>query len=130
MNNDAFVALSEESYTHYHVGKSQNEPVTLPLFLQKNVGDPAMKVSNFYEVARGADEYLLCQNFIPKLKDHLLPRVKETLLSEHNFSLLWKNSHGLPKTTKPSAQEHLDCHGPDEEQSDCVLFQNDQIYNH
>jgi hypothetical protein len=130
LNNDELVALSEQSYAQYHVGKSQNEPVALPLFLQKNVGDPAIKVSNFYEVAPGVERALLCQDFIPKLKDHLLPRVKETLLSECNFSPLQKNPHSSPTTTESSAPGHLDCHGPDEEQSDCVLFQNDRIYSH
>ena len=32
----------------YHIGKSQNEPVVLPIFLQENCGDPAIKVNNAY----------------------------------------------------------------------------------
>jgi hypothetical protein len=30
--------------SQYYIGKSQNEPVVLPIFLQENYGDPAIKV--------------------------------------------------------------------------------------
>ena len=31
----------------YNIGKTQNSPVHLPTFLQKNEGDPAIKVNRF-----------------------------------------------------------------------------------
>lgn len=34
----------------YHIGKSQNEPEHITAFIQKNAGDPAVKVKpNFYQ---------------------------------------------------------------------------------
>lgn len=37
------VATSPEA--HFHVGKSQNFPEHIPLFLKRHAGDPAIKVS-------------------------------------------------------------------------------------
>jgi hypothetical protein len=37
------VATSPEA--HFHVGKSQNYPENIPLFLQRHLGDPAVRVS-------------------------------------------------------------------------------------
>lgn len=37
------VASSPEA--HFHIGKSQNNPVNIPLYLQMHLGDPATKVS-------------------------------------------------------------------------------------
>jgi len=36
------VATSPEA--HFHVGKSQNHPEHIPLFLQRHLGDPAVRV--------------------------------------------------------------------------------------
>jgi hypothetical protein len=33
--------------TRYHVGKTQNQPEHIPTFLQRNTGDPAVKVGLF-----------------------------------------------------------------------------------
>jgi hypothetical protein len=40
------VATSPEA--HFHVGKSQNSPQNIPLFLQRHARDPAIKVSTAY----------------------------------------------------------------------------------
>lgn len=45
LHEPEFIPCSGELHTQYHVGKSQNEPVSLPSFLLNNVGDPAIKVS-------------------------------------------------------------------------------------
>lgn len=44
------VATSPEA--RFHVGKSQNYPESIPLFLQRHVGDPAVKVSAAYLLCR------------------------------------------------------------------------------
>jgi hypothetical protein len=38
------VEFATSSKSHFHIGKSQNESEILPVFLQKNAGDPAIKV--------------------------------------------------------------------------------------
>ncbi|KAJ3536383.1 hypothetical protein NMY22_g6054 [Coprinellus aureogranulatus] len=52
----------------YFIGKSENQPLSLPAFLQTRADDPAMKA------------------FIPKLKHHLLPRIWRQLLEEEEHS--------------------------------------------
>ena len=47
-NQDAGIPLNEEVTvtpdTHHAIGKSQNFPEKIPLFLQKHAGDPSIKV--------------------------------------------------------------------------------------
>jgi hypothetical protein len=43
---DGEVEYASSPKARYYIGKSQNEPVVLPIFLQENRGDPAIKVSN------------------------------------------------------------------------------------
>jgi hypothetical protein len=40
------VEYASSSMPQYCIGKSQNQPVILSIFLQENRGDPAVKVSN------------------------------------------------------------------------------------
>ncbi|KAG2056121.1 hypothetical protein BDR06DRAFT_981565 [Suillus hirtellus] len=60
--NEEEVATSPEA--HFHIGKSQNYPKNITLFLQRNLGDPAVK------------------DFLPKLQRFLLPKIKEILTGE------------------------------------------------
>jgi hypothetical protein len=42
---------------HHSIGKSQNNPRNVPLFLQRNAGDPAVKVRIFSGEASSTDPY-------------------------------------------------------------------------
>lgn len=39
--------LDKDTHVPYNIGKTQNSPVHIPTFLQKNDGDPAIKVRRF-----------------------------------------------------------------------------------
>ena len=64
---------------HHFIGRSQNFPEDLSIFVQKNSDDPAVKVS----LPTYAHERFIIlidgpwQDFVPKLKAHLLPRMRE-----------------------------------------------------
>src|ERR1700733_13239137 len=62
---------------HHVIGNSQNYPENIPNFLQKYAGDPAVKVN---QLSMGS---YLCltvyQDFVPKLRSHILPRIKEII---------------------------------------------------
>jgi len=45
LQTDAEDTLTDPK-ARYNIGKTQNSPVHLPTFLQKNDGDPAIKVSS------------------------------------------------------------------------------------
>ncbi|OBZ80056.1 hypothetical protein A0H81_00427 [Grifola frondosa] len=82
----------------YNMGKSENSPVNVPSFLQKHAGDPAIK------------------DFLPKLKDHLLPRIQEIISQEATFG---SNSTSVPGPVV--GYEHP---------RDSVFLKNDRIYHH
>ncbi|KAJ8592017.1 hypothetical protein M405DRAFT_734033, partial [Rhizopogon salebrosus TDB-379] len=60
------VATSPEA--HFHVGKSQNYPENIPLFLQRHLGDPAVR------------------DFLPNLQRFLLPKIKGILTRENGLA--------------------------------------------
>ncbi|KAF8221018.1 hypothetical protein L208DRAFT_1536290 [Tricholoma matsutake] len=62
----------------YCIGKSQNEPVVLPVFLQDNRGDPAVK------------------DFLPRLKAHLLHRIQLMVQQEASSALHLSSSSRDP----------------------------------
>ncbi|KAF8074943.1 hypothetical protein FPV67DRAFT_1408331 [Lyophyllum atratum] len=74
---------------HHKIGKSENTPEHIGMFIRRNDGDPAIK------------------GFIPKLKKHLLPRIKLLLDLEHS-------------TTECGTAEDWEC----------VALQSDRIYSH
>jgi hypothetical protein len=111
--------IEPEDVTHdpgvqYNIGKSQKCPVHVPTFLQKNEGDPAIKVSSLCIL-------LICiltplmQNFLPKLREHLLPQIQTALLQE-------AESLSEPSSIRASS--------PDGDASNFVLLKNDCIYLH
>jgi hypothetical protein len=61
---------------HHHIGISQNQYQHIGTFLQRNSGDPAVKVSAMSDA--GSPDALV-QDFLPKLKRHLLNRILLTL---------------------------------------------------
>jgi len=85
----------------YNMGKSQKFPVHIPTFLQRNEGDPAIKVSSF-SPSHLSSLIHLRQNFFSKLRDHLLPRVQLALqqeaasLSEHTSTSTTSSNTGSP----------------------------------
>jgi hypothetical protein len=62
----------------YKMGSSQKLPVHIPTFLQRNNGDPAVKVRRLVAF-RLFFLTSLVQNFLSKLRNHLLPRIQATL---------------------------------------------------
>ncbi|OJA16065.1 hypothetical protein AZE42_08302 [Rhizopogon vesiculosus] len=64
-------AIKEEVATspkaHFHIGKSQNYPENIPLFLQRHLGDPVVR------------------DFLPKLQRFLLPKIKGILMRENDL---------------------------------------------
>jgi hypothetical protein len=77
------------------------------VFLHEHEGDPAVKVkvaSHFGCTTYFA--YSSCQNFMPKLKDHILYRLGELDISycDHNFTDEQCNSVIIPNNTIYSVQ--------------------------
>ncbi|KAG0694659.1 hypothetical protein DFH29DRAFT_1006136 [Suillus ampliporus] len=83
---DEEVATSPEA--HFHVGKSQNYPKNILLFIQRHSGDPAVK------------------DFLPKLQRFLLPKIKEILTRENSLSGT-HTSTAVPGTTQPHNLMHI-----------------------
>jgi len=44
--------ISNDPQVGYNMGKTQNSPLHVPTFLQRNGGDPAIKVNNLLPSAR------------------------------------------------------------------------------
>jgi hypothetical protein len=107
--------IAPEDVTHdpgvqYNIGKSQKFPVHIPTFLQKNEGDPAIKVSSLCLLLNCINPM---QNFLPKLRKHLLPRIQTALLQEAE-----------------SLSETGPLHSPNSDASNFVFLKNDCIYHH
>ncbi|KAG1865192.1 hypothetical protein C8R48DRAFT_601365, partial [Suillus tomentosus] len=105
--NEEEVATSPEA--HFHIGKSQNYPENITLFLQRNLGDPAVK------------------DFLPKLQRFLLPKIKEILTGERSFSDR-NNSTAVPGTTSTPASS--DSEGRVFIKADCMYRHNLMRLNH
>ena len=71
---------------HHIIGVSQNLPVDIPEFLRKNVRDPAVKVGRVLVLYNTKLTCPAGQDFVPKLNDHLLPRVRDILRQEAPLS--------------------------------------------
>ncbi|OBZ65084.1 hypothetical protein A0H81_14943 [Grifola frondosa] len=88
---------------HYHMGKSQNHREVLGPFLLKNSDDPAV------------------MNFLPKLRQHLLPRIQAKLREEDAVNAISdRNGTGVEDLNDAQVSED----------QNCVLFKNDCIYRH
>ena len=105
----------------YKMGSSQKLPVHIPTFLQRNNGDPAVKVRRLI-VFRLFFLTSLLQNFLSKLRSHLLPRIQATLQQETGAL------HGpVCVTSAPSPTSPII---PDETLRNFVFFKSDCIYRH
>jgi hypothetical protein len=52
-----------DSGVQYNVGQSQKFAVHIPTFLQRNEGDPAVKVSDLISFSASAQSYVRCRTF-------------------------------------------------------------------
>ncbi|OBZ68468.1 Sulfite reductase [NADPH] hemoprotein beta-component [Grifola frondosa] len=85
------------------MGKSQNHREVLGPFLLKNSDDPAV------------------MNFLPKLRQHLLPRIQAKLREEDAVNAISdRNGTGVEDLNDAQVSED----------QNCVLFKNDCIYRH
>jgi len=88
---------------HHHIGISQNQYKHIRTFLREHSGDPAVKVR---EINASATHNLISfvpKNFLPKLEQHLLARIRATI---HENSSDQNDTRGQ------------------------VLFRHDRIYQH
>ena len=114
---DESVAISPEA--HHVIGVSQNFPENIPMFLLKNSGDPAVKVSCFLMPPNAQLTRFAGQDFVPKLKGHILPRIKEMLRQEASRP----EDGNLPQVGLSAIQRQDVGH-------ESVLFKNDRMYRH
>jgi hypothetical protein len=105
----------------YNMGQSQKFPVHIPTFLQRNEGDPAVKVWSFTYLPLVVLIPRL-QHFFQKLREHLLPRIQAALLQEA-ASLPEDPSVTIPSNLGSSA-------GIDGNACDGVFFEKDCLYHH
>lgn len=99
------------------MGTSQKFPVHIPTFLQRNHGDPAVKVSCLSSPITHTLSYL-AQNFFPKLRDHLLPRIQAVLQQE---------AKSRPELSTASHTFPL---GLNDTTSNSVFFKQESLYQH
>lgn len=97
--------VATDPEVHHNIGKSENYPEHVGTFVQRNTGDPAVKV--FQDVYSRTVSHKSNQNFIQKLKNHILPRIKAALAAY---------------STSPPNSESSDWNA--------VLFKHDRIYRH
>ncbi|KAG2045967.1 hypothetical protein BDR06DRAFT_1040545 [Suillus hirtellus] len=98
---DKEVALSPEA--RFHIGKSQNDPINIPLFLQMHLGDPATK------------------DFLPKLKRFLLAKIKDILTTEDGLS----HTNSSTAVTVPGSTTPTNANSEGQ-----ILIKADRMYRH
>jgi hypothetical protein len=96
---------------HHHIGRSQNQYLHIGTFLGRHAGDPAAKVCKIKYMMSCIALTALAQDFYPKLKQHLLPRILSMLSSQTGASQT-DSDRGI------SADY------------DSVLFKHDRLYRH
>jgi hypothetical protein len=114
---------------HHSIGKSQNQPENIPSFLRKHSGDPAIAVLSDLPllVKMSLLTFIYWQNFIPKLKRNLLPRIKammqwETLVTNDTIPHVVSSDGARPVTSDTSDNCQAELNG--------ILFKNDRMYRH
>jgi hypothetical protein len=117
MNED--IARSPEA--HHHIGKSQNFPENICSFVQKNRGDPAVKVvclfcALFLKILSHLNTPH--QDFVPKLKDHIIARIKDMLPRE--------TSDTCTNISQPSGSASQDLIS----NRNSLYFKSDHMYRH
>ncbi|KAH7918336.1 hypothetical protein BV22DRAFT_1134671 [Leucogyrophana mollusca] len=92
-------SMAHSPEVHHVIGSSQNIPCNIPSFMQKYVDDPAIKA------------------FLPRLKKHLLPRIRAALRSE-------ATEIDRLQSYDPQAET------PSEDDWRFVFFKNEVIHEH
>jgi len=96
---------------HHHIGISQNQYEHIGTFLRKNDGDPAIRVQRPLQMIPRSANATVYQNFFPKLKRHLIPRILSKL-----------HLPGVTSTDQSDTSNHIN--------PSSVVFQRDRIYPH
>lgn len=105
---------------HHAIGKSQKLSESIPIFLQRHAGDPSIKVKVSFVCRK------LClsfdQDFVPKLKEHILPRIRD---------ILWKEAASDSSCHLPQAGlAPASMQGANPHEHDSVFFKHDRMYRH
>jgi hypothetical protein len=92
---------------HHYIASTRNNPVDIFAFLRENDGDPALEVN--VVSCFGGTVYFTHgdgQNFLPKLRDHIIYRLQELDVSycDHTFTNEERNSVIIPNNTIYSVQ--------------------------
>jgi hypothetical protein len=106
----------------YNIGKTQNLPIHVPTLLQKNNDDPATKVGSPIPITNCTLMPML-QNFLTKLKKHLLPRIREVL---HEEAACHPEHPGLRAATSNFRTPST----PDGDALQFIFLKKDRIYHH
>lgn len=114
----------------YFTGKSQNHPIGLPAFQGAGRGDPATKVRQNV-ICQFQSHCSHSQDFILRLKRHLVPRVYQRLLEEaeavraedQDASRIWLL--GLLVNSSNDSTNSLDASDVDQ-----IYFHSDWMYEH
>lgn len=109
--------VKEVATTPHVMGKSQNYPKNIPLFLRKHSEDPAVKVIPL--IHRLDNIHLIGQDFVPKLKEHILPRIQDMLRRE---AALNPDAYAGQSSTRD--------YGTKFPARDSIFFKNDRMYHH
>ncbi|KAJ2911489.1 hypothetical protein MD484_g8926, partial [Candolleomyces efflorescens] len=120
----------------YFIGKSQHRPVDLTEFLSKNRDDVATHVSHIRVFLHSLlawlsqdPDLILIQKFMAKLKLHLLPRIRSTMLKEAE-----SNPENYQDTVTPTLQKIVARTDEPKEhavaESDRIFFRSNRIYQH
>lgn len=105
--------------TRYQISKSQNEYDLIGTFLSKHSNDPAIQVkSPLHYLLIDQDFILNLQNFLPQLKEHLLPRIKD---------VMQKGRVDQQSSENPIFIDDDDSIPGEAKQ---IFFKNDRLYRH
>jgi hypothetical protein len=107
---------------HHAIGTSHNYPEDIPLFLQKYAGDPAIKVNKLKFPSHICHLLFSGQDFVPKLKDYILPRIRNILIKEAA-----SNPDVYPPETVASLTGNPESNSSDR---NSVLIKSDRMYRH
>jgi hypothetical protein len=92
---------------HHHIAANQDNPVNIYAFVREHDDDPAVEVVVKFNRLRTLHvSYISSQNFIPKLKDHILFRLRKLDISfcDHTFTAEEHNTVIIPNHTIYSHQ--------------------------
>jgi hypothetical protein len=103
---------------HHTIGRTENFPEDLGPFIQKHSGDPAIDVRPLTIPSPPLQSSEQLQGFIPRLKQHLLPRIRASLAKANG----WEVDGNCPATLL----------NPDEPLGDwrAVVLKLDRFYKH